>query len=151
METIVIIPPRVDMTPDIGKTLSVPSVPTVLATLTKIAETPVAPDALGLSVPTVPTVTPSTTVATFTDAGAVTISQASPGVVTLNGHGLSANREIFFKSDGTLPTGLTQYTHYFVKTVNDENTFTVSATTGGTAINTTSAGSGTHNLWTKNA
>jgi hypothetical protein len=41
---------------------------------------------------------------------------------------------------------LTAGTEYFVKTVLGVDTFTVSATAGGAAINTTSAGSGTHKV-----
>jgi len=77
----------------------------------------------------------------------VTISQASPCVVTKVTHGLSANDPISFSTTGALPSGLTAGTMYFVKTVLTADTFTVSATVGGTAINTNSAGSGTHSLW----
>jgi hypothetical protein len=76
----------------------------------------------------------------------VTISNASPGVITLASHGLAANDPIIFYTTGALPTGLTAGTKYYVKTVLDANTFTVSATAGGTAINTSSAGSGTHTM-----
>ena len=76
----------------------------------------------------------------------VTISQASPGVITKVAHGLAANDPVVFTTSGTLPTGLTAGTKYFVKTVLDADTFTVSATAGGAAINTSSAGSGTHSM-----
>jgi hypothetical protein len=82
----------------------------------------------------------------------VTISQASPGVVTKAGHALAANDPVVFTTSGTLPTGLTAGTKYFVKTVLTADTFTVSATEGGAAINTSSAGSGTHSMtWTYSA
>lgn len=74
----------------------------------------------------------------------VTISQASPGVVTWTNHGLQANTPVVFTTTGALPTGLTAGTQYYVKTVSTVSTFTVSATQGGSAINTTDAGSGTH-------
>jgi hypothetical protein len=77
-----------------------------------------------------------------------TISQASPGVVTRASHGLIANQGLAFTTTGALPTGLTAGTTYFVKTVLDANTFTLSATAGGAAINTTSAGSGVHSYTT---
>lgn len=76
----------------------------------------------------------------------VTISNASPGVITLVGHGFAANYPLVLSTSGTLPTGLTAGTTYYVKTVLDADTFTVSATVGGAAINTSSAGSGTHSM-----
>lgn len=77
-------------------------------------------------------------------SAAVTISQATPGVVTWTGHGLAANTPVVFTTTGTLPTGLAAGTTYYVKTVLSTDTFSVSATPGGTAIDTTGAGSGTH-------
>jgi len=77
--------------------------------------------------------------------GTVTISQATPGVVTWTAHGLSAGAPVVFTTTGALPTGLTAGTTYYVLATGlTANTFQVGATAGGTAINTTSAGSGTH-------
>lgn len=77
----------------------------------------------------------------------VTISMASPGVVTLTSHGFVANDPVVFtNSGGALPTEITSGTKYFVKTVLTDDTFTISATAGGTAINTSSAGTGTHHV-----
>jgi hypothetical protein len=73
----------------------------------------------------------------------VTISVAAPGVVTWVGHGLTVGAQVEFSTTGELPTGLAVATPYFVKTVSDEDTFTVAATKGGAAITTTVAGSGT--------
>ena len=75
-----------------------------------------------------------------------TISIASPGVVTWNGHGLSAYDPVKWTSTGVLPTGVTPGTTYFVVagaslTV---NTFQFSATPGGAAIVTSGSQSGTH-------
>src|SRR5262245_41015211 len=53
----------------------------------------------------------------------VTISNASPGVVTLASHGFVANDPVVFSTTGSLPTGLTAGTKYFVKTVLTVNTF----------------------------
>lgn len=76
---------------------------------------------------------------------AVTISAASPGVITLASHGFSANDPVVFSnSGGALPVAITAGTVYYVKTVLDADTFTISATAGGTAINTASTGTGTH-------
>jgi hypothetical protein len=76
----------------------------------------------------------------------VTITIASPGVVTYTSHGLAANAPVSFSTSGSLPTGLTAGTTYYVKTVLDANTFTVSATSGGSVINTSGTQSGTHKL-----
>ena len=77
----------------------------------------------------------------------VTISSASPGVVTLNSHGFAANEPVVFSnSGGALPVAITAGTVYYVKTVLSADTFTISATAGGTAINTASTGTGTHSV-----
>jgi hypothetical protein len=73
-----------------------------------------------------------------------TITIASPAVVTWTAHNLVANDGVRFTTTGALPTGLSTGTTYFVKTVLDANTFTVSATAGGAAINTSGVQSGTH-------
>jgi hypothetical protein len=77
----------------------------------------------------------------------VTISSASPGVITLNSHGFAANEPVVFSnSGGALPVAITAGTVYYVKTVLSANTFTISATAGGAAINTASTGTGTHSV-----
>lgn len=81
------------------------------------------------------------------NAGTCTVSIASPCVVTLNGHGMAANEPVAFTTSGALPTGLAAGTTYYVLAV-DANTFNVSATSGGAAINTSGSQSGTHTLWT---
>jgi hypothetical protein len=76
----------------------------------------------------------------------VTISNglgSLPGVVSWASHGLSANDPVVFATTGALPAGLTAGTLYYVKTPTAD-TFTVSATAGGAAINTSDAGSGNH-------
>jgi hypothetical protein len=107
-----------------------------------------------------PTITAPNIMGRTPTSATVTISNASPGVVTWTANGLSLNDPVFFETSGALPTGLTApvlatgttsaHTYvsnpplYYVKTILDANTFTVSATIGGAAINTSSAGSGTH-------
>lgn len=73
----------------------------------------------------------------------VTITIASPGVVTWTGHTLVANDPVYFKTTGALPTGLTAGTKYYVRNP-ATNTFEVSATSGGASINTSGSQSGTH-------
>lgn len=74
----------------------------------------------------------------------VTISVASPGVVTWNGHGLAAGQPVVFTNEGgALPTGLTADTVYYVVAAGlTANAFSVAATPGGAAIATTAAGTG---------
>lgn len=72
-----------------------------------------------------------------------TVTIASPGVFTLNNHRLQTNDRILFETTGALPTGLSAETWYYVvSTTND--TFQVSSTKNGTAINTSGSQSGTH-------
>jgi hypothetical protein len=77
-------------------------------------------------------------------SASVTITIASPGVVSWAAHGLAVGTPIKFSTGGALPTGLTAGTTYFVRTVLDADTFTVSATPGGVVINTSGTQSGTH-------
>lgn len=88
----------------------------------------------------------------FNDAPAprsstVTISIAEPGVVTWTAHGLTAGDQVRFSTTDTLPTGLVAGTTYFVVSP-DANTFSVSATKGGTPIETTATQDGTHTATT---
>lgn len=85
------------------------------------------------------------------DAGAlgqattVTISNATPAVISWASHGFAAGQPVSFATSGALPTGLTSGTTYFVIPAGlVTNAFEVSATLGGAAINTSSAGSGVH-------
>jgi hypothetical protein len=65
----------------------------------------------------------------------------------LASHGFAANDPVVFSNTGgALPAAITAGTKYFVKTVVNANTFTVSATAGGTAINMATAGTGTHSV-----
>jgi hypothetical protein len=70
--------------------------------------------------------------------GSVTVSPASPSLVTLANHGLSTGDPVrFFIPPGTpsanFPPWLTEYVTYYI-TVVDANTFTLSATAGGDQI-----------------
>lgn len=81
--------------------------------------------------------------------GVVTISNATPGVVTLASHGINTGERIQFTTAGALPTGLSTATDYFV-TVLTSSTFKVSTTyanlVAGTFVATSSAGSGIHSV-----
>ncbi len=74
-----------------------------------------------------------------------TITNASPAVVTVTAHGLRTNQGVRFNSvGGTLPSGITAGQIYFVLATSlTANTFRFSASSGGAAINTGSAGTGT--------
>lgn len=73
----------------------------------------------------------------------VTMTIASPAVVTWTGHTLQAGDRVILTTSGALPTGLTAGTTYYV--VNPAtNTFQLAATPGGSAITTTGTQSGTH-------
>lgn len=79
----------------------------------------------------------------------VTITNASPGVVSWTSHGFVTGNPVYFTTTGTLPTGLSPSTNYYVSSAgNSANAFQVSTTVAnaiaGTSINTSSAGSGTH-------
>jgi len=73
----------------------------------------------------------------------ITVTIASPGVVTWNAHGFSNGDTVAFTTTGALPTGLAANTAYYVINATT-NTFQLSATAGGTAINTSGSQSGTH-------
>lgn len=73
------------------------------------------------------------------------ISNASPAVFTLTAHGLSVGDAVVLSTSGSLPTGLTVGTVYYVIAAGfTANQFEVSTSPGGTAVNTSSSGSGTH-------
>ena len=74
----------------------------------------------------------------------ITVTIASPGVVTWTGHGLGVGAPVAFTTTGALPTGITAATTYYVKTVVDVNSFQIAATQGGTVINTSGSQSGVH-------
>lgn len=76
----------------------------------------------------------------------VTTPVSSPGVVTWTGHTLVANQAVTFTTSGALPTGLTAGTTYYVLNP-AANTFNVSATPGGAAINFTGSTSGQSVAW----
>lgn len=78
-----------------------------------------------------------------TKAAQVTTAIATPGVVGWQNHRLQVNQPIQFYTSGTLPTGLTGGTTYYVISSGfGPNSFEVSATLGGAAINFTGSTTG---------
>lgn len=77
-------------------------------------------------------------------ASTFTVTSASPGVFTKAAHGLAINDTVILYSTGALYTGLTAGRICYVKTVPTADTFTLSLTSGGAAINTSGSQSGTH-------
>ncbi|APG91154.1 hypothetical protein [Sinorhizobium americanum] len=77
----------------------------------------------------------------------VTMTIASPGVISWTAHGLAAGTPIKFSTTGALPTGLVAGTTYYVVSPTTD-AFSVAATAGGAAINTTGTQSGTHTATT---
>jgi hypothetical protein len=77
----------------------------------------------------------------------VTMTLASPCVVTWNGHGLSDGATVRFSTTGGLPTGVAAATDYFITKV-DANRFKLSSSlvnqVAGTFINSSVSQSGTH-------
>jgi len=75
-----------------------------------------------------------------------TVTIAAPGVFSATAHGLVLNDIIMLETNGALPTGLSADTEYYVVETIAANTFSVSATQGGTAITTSGSQSGTHSF-----
>jgi len=81
-------------------------------------------------------------------ASTVTITIATPGVVTWTGHGLTEGAPVIFSTTGALPTGLTAGTTYYVGKNVTANTFSVATSVAnaaaGTYVATSGSQSGTH-------
>lgn len=77
-----------------------------------------------------------TSIAPTYATASVSVSVASPGVVSDAGHSYAANTPVVFTA-GTLPTGLTVGTVYYVRNPVAGVSYELSATTGGASINTT--------------
>ncbi len=79
----------------------------------------------------------------------VTMTIASPCVVSWTAHGLVAGRPIIFSTSGALPTGVTAGVVYWVIAAGlAADTFQFAATPGGSAINSSGSQSGTHKMGT---
>lgn len=69
---------------------------------------------------------------------------AATDVLNATAHGLSDGDRVRLITTGTAPGGLSERNYYVVSSA--ENTFKLSATSGGSAINLTSTGQGTHTV-----
>lgn len=118
---------------------------TALIELTNLVMRVVVSDAL-ITRPTVATAITNGTFAQTTTTA--TISNATPAVVTYAGADSYANGDtIAWTTTGGLPSPLAVGVNYYIINISTAaNTFNLSLTSGGAAINTTTAGSGTHTL-----
>jgi hypothetical protein len=80
-----------------------------------------------------------------TGSQTVTSVQTTGDTITKNTHGLNNNDVIGFTTTGTLPSPLAINTNYYVVNVTT-NTFKISATLGGSALDITTTGTGTHSF-----
>jgi hypothetical protein len=89
-----------------------------------------------------------------TDAGSLppaatcqSITQASPAVVNCTAHGLAIGAPFKFSTTGGLPAPISNVTQYYVLAAGyTSGSFQFSRVPGGPAVNTTTAGSGTHTV-----
>jgi hypothetical protein len=78
-----------------------------------------------------------------------TMTIANPAVITLANHKLAAGDRVKFSTTGALPTGLnTSTTYYVLSSGLSTNSFRVSTSSGGSAVNTSGSQSGTHKVVT---
>jgi Flp pilus assembly protein TadG len=85
----------------------------------------------------------STCAADYTTISSIT--KATPGVIKLSVAPPAAGTVVVFSTTGSLPGGLTAGTPYYVVSPSTSGkSFSVATTSGGSAIKTTSNGSGTH-------
>lgn len=73
----------------------------------------------------------------------VSVTIGTPAVVDLINHGFSEGASVFFQTNGSLPTGLSQNTLYVVRNPLSDS-FNVSTTIGGPLIDTSGSQSGVH-------
>lgn len=79
--------------------------------------------------------------------GCASISIHSPAVISLPGHGFADGDKIFLKTSGVLPSGLSVSTQYYIKWISAD-TFSLSLSSGGAAINTSGSQYGIHTVFT---
>ncbi len=80
--------------------------------------------------------------------GTFTVTVATPAVFTRVAHGLVAGDTVRFTTTGTLPTGLSLNTVYYIIAAGlTADAFEVSTTLAGSAVNTSGSQSGVHTLY----
>ncbi len=84
---------------------------------------------------------------TNTSLGTVTMTIATPCVVSFTAHGMQIGDSIYFTTTNSLPTGVSANTQYFIISAGfGVDSFEISASFGGAAINTSGSQSGVHTL-----
>lgn len=82
------------------------------------------------------------------NVGTATVTIASPAVFSKTAHGFEIGDVIYLTTTGALPTGLAINTPYYIISAGfTADAFQVSATKGGSAINTSGSQSGVHTVW----
>jgi hypothetical protein len=74
----------------------------------------------------------------------VTVSIASPTLITWVAHGLALNDKVQFTTTGALPTGMAANTDYYVSSVVSADTFRIAPNIGNVQVNATGSQSGVH-------
>jgi hypothetical protein len=86
-------------------------------------------------------------VGTLGTATATVTYSGTANILSLNNHGLLAGDPVLFTTTGTLPTGLSPSTVYYVIATNlGANQFSVSTSLGGAIATFSTTGSGTHTI-----
>ena len=79
--------------------------------------------------------------------GTITVTIATPAVVSATSHGLQIGDQVYFTTTGALPTGMAANTLYYVISAGfGANSFEISASRGGSAVNTSGSQSGVHTM-----
>ena len=71
------------------------------------------------------------------------VATASPGIVTMTAHAANVADPVWFSTSGSLPTGVSSGTIYYISTTT-ANTFQIATSPGGASLNFSGAQSGTH-------
>lgn len=84
----------------------------------------------------------------WSNTATITVTIATPAVVSWTAHGLHEGSPVIFTTSGALPTGITAGTTYYVTNTPGANSFNISTTianaAAGTKVNTSGSQSGTH-------
>jgi hypothetical protein len=84
----------------------------------------------------------------WVNTATITVTIATPAVVSWTGHGLAEGAPVVFTTTGALPTGITAGTTYYVSKTPGANSFNISTSVAnaaaGTLVATSGSQSGTH-------